>query len=340
MIPETVMKITQVNVVGVAISSLLAITATAALASSAAAQTVVDKYPERTIRIVAPSSPGGGIDVLARFLGSKIAEQWGQSVVVENRPGAGGIIGTQAVKQAAPDGYTVLLIASGYTLNPSLYKNLPYDTMSDFERVSLLACAPNMLVAQQKVPARSVQELVAYARANPNALTYGSSGIGTTSYLSAALFQQKAGIKMVHIPYKGAGQSNKAMVMGEVDLIFSAPHEMTQYVREGRVRALAVTSSNRLPLVDDVPTVAESGFPGFEVNTCYGVLLPAKTPRAIADKLSAKFAEVLKQPDVKRQLESLSFTLIGSSPDEFTQWAGEDMAKWSKELSEAGIRPE
>lgn len=318
----------------------LAAASVSVLAANADVQKAAGKYPEKTIRIVAPSSPGGGTDVLARFLGAKLAESWGQSVVIENRPGAGGIIGTSAVAQAAPDGYTVLLIAGGYTLNPSLYKNLPYDTMNDFERVSLLACAPNMLVVQEKIPVKSVKELVAYAKVHPDGLTYGSSGIGTTSYLSAALFKQKAGIQMVHVPYKGAGQSNKAMIAKEIDLIFSAPHEMIPYVRDGRVQALAVTSAQRLPLVADVPTVAESGYPGFEVNTCYGVLLPAKTPRAITEKLSAKLSEILKQPQTRKQLEDLSFTLIGSTPDEFTDWARKDMRRWSKELAQAGIRPE
>ncbi|GAA4332422.1 tripartite tricarboxylate transporter substrate binding protein [Pigmentiphaga soli] len=320
-------------------AALLVVSGQAVSAGDAASQAAAN-YPDKPIRIIAPSSPGGGIDVLARLLGARITESWGKSVVVDNRPGASGIIGTQAVAQAAPDGYTILLVAGGYTLNPSLYKKLPYDTMNDFERVSLLACAPNMLVVANSVPAKSVQELVAYAKAHPDSLTYASSGIGTTSYLSAALFQQRAGIKMVHIPYKGAGESNKAMVAGEVNLIFSAPHEMIPYARDGRVRPLAVTSAQRLPLVADIPTVAESGFPGFDVNTCYGVLVPAKTPRPIVDKLSAKFVELLRTPEVRSQLEGLSFALIGSTPEEFTKWARKDMARWPKELSAAGIQPQ
>lgn len=299
-----------------------------------------EAYPDKTIRIIAPSSPGGGIDVLARFLGAKLTESWGKTVVVDNRPGAGGIIGTSAVAQASPDGYTLLLIAGGYTLNPSLYKKLPYDTMNDFERISLLACAPNMLVVHASIPVKSVGELVAYARSRPDGLTFGSSGIGTTSYLSAMLFQQRAKLQMVHVPYKGAGLSNKAMLAGEVNMLFSAPHEMVPYAREGRVKPLAVTSSQRLPLVADVPTLAEAGFPGFEVNTCYGMLAPAKTPTAIIEKLSRKLANILETPDVRKQLESLSFTLIGSTPQAFTDWARKDLARWSTELREAGIQPE
>jgi tripartite-type tricarboxylate transporter receptor subunit TctC len=297
-------------------------------------------YPDKPIRIIVPSSPGGGIDVMARLIAPHITKAWGKPIVIDDKPGAGGIIGTTMVAQAPPDGYTVLMIAGGYTLNPSLYKKLPYDTMGDFERVSLLGCAPNMLVVKNSIPVKSVQQLVAYVKAHPDQLTYGSSGIGTTSYLSATLFKTRAGLQMTHVPYKGAGQSNMAAVAGEVDMIFSAPHEMIPYARDGRIRALAVTSSKRLPLIPDIPTVAESGFPGFEVNTCYGVLVPAGTPRPIVDKLSKMFVESIAAPDVRKQLESLSFALIGSTSQEFTDWARQDMARWQAELKESGIQPE
>ncbi|OWT60309.1 tripartite tricarboxylate transporter substrate binding protein [Candidimonas nitroreducens] len=320
-------------------TTLLAASCHAMAAGGGAAEQAAN-YPDRPIRIIAPSSAGGGIDTLARLIGPKITQSWGQSVVVEDRPGAGGIIGSAAVAQAAPDGYTVLIVAGGYTVNPFFYKKLPYDTMKDFERVSLLACAPNMLVVNASLPLKSVKELVDYAKQHPNGLTYASSGIGTTSYLSAELFKKMAGIKMIHVPYKGAGLSNRAAIAGEVNLVFSAPHEMIPYARSGRVHALAVTSAKRLPLVPDVPTLAESGYPGFDVNTCYGVLVPAKTPKAIVDKLSAKFVEVLHMPDVRKQLEGLSFSLIGSTPEEFTDWAVKDTARWQKELQAIGIKPE
>jgi tripartite-type tricarboxylate transporter receptor subunit TctC len=310
-----------------------------ALAADSAANQAAN-YPDKAIRIIVPSSPGGGIDVMARLIAPYLTQTLGKTIVIDDRPGAGGIIGTTAVAQANPDGYTVLMVAGGYTLNPSLYKKLPYDTMGDFERVSLLGCAPNMLVVKNNIPAKSVKELVDYAKAHPNGLTYGSSGIGTTSYLSATLFKNSAGIDMIHVPYKGAGQSNMAAVAGEVDLIFSAPHEMIPYARDGRVRALAVTSAQRLPLLPDIPTVAESGFPGFEVNTCYGVLVPAKTPKAIVDKLSKVFVAAIHTPQIRKQLEGLSFALIGSTPAEFTDWARKDMAQWQAELKEAGIQPE
>jgi tripartite-type tricarboxylate transporter receptor subunit TctC len=298
------------------------------------------RYPDKPIRIIAPSSAGGGIDTLSRIIGAEITKTWGESIVVDNRPGAGGIIGSNVVAQAKPDGYTILLVASGYTINPSLYKTLPYDTIKDFERVSYLACAPNMLVVNPSVPVKTVEELVAYAKANPDGLTYGSSGVGTTSYLSGLLFTQAAGIKMVQVPYKGAGQSNMAALAGEVDSIFSAPHEMIPHAREGRMTALGVTSDKRLPLMPDVPTIAESGFPGFDVQTCYGVLAPAGTPKPIIDKLSAKLVEVINTPAVRNQLEELSFSIIGSTPEEYTAIAKADMARWIKVLKEAGVQPQ
>jgi len=297
-------------------------------------------YPSRTIRIVAPSSAGGGIDVISRIIGPRLTEAWKRPVVVENRPGAGGVIGTDVVAKAAPDGYTVLITASGYTLNPSLYAKLPYDTMGDFERVSLIACAPNMLVVHSTVPANSLKELIALAKAKPGSLNYASSGVGTTSYLSTELMKVKAGMDMVHVPYKGAGLSNAAAVAGEVQMIFSAPHSMIPFVRQGKMKALGVTSAKRLPLVPDVPTIAEAGIPGFEVNTCYGVLVPAKTPRAIVNKLHEEIVRILHLPEVKSQLEGLSFEVLGTTPDEFTRFAADDMARWAKELRNTGIKGE
>jgi len=310
-----------------------------AVAQGAAPAPAAD-YPSRTIRIVVPSSAGGGIDVIARILGPRLTELWKKPVVVDNRPGAGGVIGTDVVAKAAPDGHTVLITAGGYTLNPSLYAKLPYDTINDFERVSLIACAPNMLVVNSSIPVTSLKELIAYAKAKPGTLNYASSGVGTTSYLAAELMKVKAGLEMVHVPYKGAGLSNSAAIAGEVQMIFSAPHSMIPFVKTGKMRALGVTSARRLPLVPDVPTIAEAGIPGFDVNTCYGVLLPAKTPRSIVNKLSEEVVRILHSPDVKSQLEGLSFEVLGTTPDEYTRFALEDLARWSKELKNTGIKAE
>ncbi len=298
------------------------------------------EYPTKPIRFVVPSTPGGGADVLGRVLGAKLAESLGKPVVIENRAGAGGIIGYEIVAQAPADGYTILIVAGGYTLNPSLYAKLPYDTLRDFERISLIACAPNLLVVHSSVPVSSVQELIALAKAKPKSLNYASSGVGTTSYLSAEIFKAMTGVDMVHVPYKGAGASTAAAVAGEVHLIFSAPSALVPHAKAGRVRALGVTSARRLPIIHDVPTIAESGLPGYEVNNCYGILAPAKTPVPIVSRLNSEIVRILRTADVGAQLESLGFEVLATTPEQFTAFAKADMAKWAKELKAAGVKPQ
>ncbi len=305
-----------------------------------AATTAAADYPSKPIRVVVPSSPGGGIDALARVIGPKLTEAWGKSVIIDNRAGAGGLIGSEIVARAPPDGYTILIVAGGYTLNPSLYAKLPYDTIRDFERVSLLACAPNLLVAHASLPVKTFKELIAYARAKPKFLTYASSGIGTTSYLSGEIVKIMTGVEIIHVPYKGAGLSNAAAIAGQVHFIFSAPHTMVPHVKTERVRALGVTSLRRLPLIPEVPTIAEAGLPGFDVNSCYGVLVPAATPRVIIAKLNAEIVRVLRLPEIRANLESQSFDVIASSADEYERFTRNDMARWAKTLKQAGIKPE
>lgn len=297
-------------------------------------------YPDKPIRFVVPSSVGGGNDVLARLLGPRMSEHFGKQLVVDNRAGAGGIIGSDIVAKAPADGYTILIVAGGYTLNPSLYAKLPYDTLRDFDPVSLVACAPNLLVVHASVPVASVKELIAFAKARPGYLNYASSGVGTTSYLSAAIFKVMTGVDMVHVPYNGAGQSTSAAVAGQVHLIFSAPNALIPHARSGRVRALGVTSARRLPVIADVPTIAEAGLRGYEVNNCYGVLVPAHTPRFIIGKLNVEIVGILHRPEVHSQLESLGFDVVASTPDEYAAFAKTDIAKWAKALKDAGIKPE
>ena len=304
------------------------------------AQRDAAEYPTKPIRFVVPSTPGGGADVLGRVVGPKLAEAFAKPVVIENRAGAGGIIGYEIVAQAPPDGYTILIVAGGYTLNPSLYAKLPYDTMKDFERVSLIACAPNLLVVHGTVPVKSVQELIAFAKAKPKYLNYASSGVGTTSYLSAEIFKSMTGADMVHVPYKGAGASTAAAIAGEVHLIFSTPSALMPHAKTGRVRALGVTSARRLPVIRDVPTIAEQGLPGFEVNNCYGILAPAKTPAAIVDKLNAEIVRIVRAPEQRAHLESIGFDVLGTTPEQYTAFAKSDLAKWAKELKAAGIQPQ
>jgi tripartite-type tricarboxylate transporter receptor subunit TctC len=297
-------------------------------------------YPSRPIRFVVPSSPGGGADVLGRIVAQRLAETLGKPVVVENRSGAGGIIGYEIVARAPADGHTLLIVAGGYTLNPSLYAKLPFDTLADFERVSLVACAPNLLVVHSSVPVNSVRELIEFARAKPKFLNYASSGVGTTSYLSAEIFRSMTGVDMVHVPYKGAGDSTAAVIAGQVHLIFSSPNALMPQARVGRVRALGVTSARRLPVFPEVPTIAETGLPGFEVNNCYGILVPAKTPGPIVARLSSEIVRILQVPETRANLESQGFEVRGTTSAAFTAFARADMAKWAKELKAAGIAPQ
>ena len=297
-------------------------------------------YPAKAVRFVVPSSPGGGADVLARLIGPKLAEAFGKPVVIENRSGAGGIIGYEMAAQAPADGYTLLIVAGGYTLNPSLYAQLPYDTIKDFERVSLIACAPNLLVVIPSVPVASVQELIAFAKAKPNYLNYASSGLGTTSYLSAEIFKAMTGVEMVHVPYKGAGDSTAATIAGQVHLIFSSPSALMPQVKAGRLRALGVTSARRLPVIPEVPSIAETGLAGYEVNNCYGILVPAKTPDVIVRKLNADIVRTLRQPEMISHLERLGFDVLGTTPGQFTAFAQRDLDEWARDLKAAGIKPQ
>jgi tripartite-type tricarboxylate transporter receptor subunit TctC len=304
------------------------------------AQKHENEYPTKPVRFVVPSSPGGGADVLARSLSPKLANALGKPLVVENRSGAGGIIGYEIVANAPPDGYTILIVAGGYTLNPSLYAKLPYDTLKDFERVSLIACAPNLLVVHSSVPVSSVQELIAFGKAKPKYLNYASSGVGTTSYLSAEIFKAMTGVDMVHVPYKGAGDSTAAAIAGQVHLIFSTPNALVPQAKAGRVRALGVTSARRLPVIPDVPTIAETGLAGYEVNNCYGVLVPARTPAQIVAKLNSEIVRIVRVPEMRAHLENLGFEVLGTTPEQFTAFARTDMTKWAKDLKAAGIKPQ
>ena len=318
------------------VASLVCMTAS----HTAHAQGRAQEYPTKPIRFVVPSTPGGGADVLARSIGPHLAEGLGKPVVIENRAGAGGIIGYEIVAQSPPDGHTILIVAGGYTLNPSLYAKLPYDTLKDFERVSLVACAPNLLVIQSSVPVKSVQELIAFAKAKPGFLNYASSGVGTTSYLAAEIFKWMTGVTMTHVPYKGAGATTAAVVAGEVQLTFSAPSALMPHTKTGRLRALGVTSARRLPVISDVPTIAESGLPGYEVNNCYGILVPAKTPSPIVAKLNRETVSALRAPERRMQLEGLGFEVLATTSEQYTAFVKTDMAKWARQLKAAGIQPE
>lgn len=296
------------------------------------------EFPSRPVRIIVPSTPGGGLDVLARLLGPRLTAKWDQQVVVDNRPGAGGTIGSAIVSQATPDGHTLLVVATGYSANPFLYKKLPYETPKDFAPITILGLAPNVLVVHPQVPARTLKELIALAKEKQGELTYASSGVGTGGHLSMALLMRSAGIKMVHVPYKGAGAAAAAVVGGQTHMLFTATAAAMPHVKSGRIRALAVTSAQRWPSMPDVPTVAEAGVPGYEVDGWYAMLAPGKTPEAVVGKIYRDVAEVLKMPDVNAQIQALGFEVSGMPPAELARYIDAELKKWSVVIKEAGIR--
>ena len=309
-----------------------------ALALCACTQTALaQNYPVKPIRFVVPSSAGGGSDVLARMFAQKMSEHWGQQVVIDNRSGAGGIIGSEIVAQAPPDGYTILTVAPGYSYNSLLYAKLPYDTLKDFSRVTHLANAPTVLVVHASVPAKTVPELITMAKSKPGGLNCATSGIGTSGYLSVILFKRMAGIDLTLVPYKGAGDSTTAIVGGQVQMLFTAPGPAIPHIRSGRLRALGVTSTKRVTSLPDVPTIAEAALPGYALEGAYGILAPPKTPRPIIDKLNAEFLRVLQLPDIRAKLVDLGFEPVGSTPQEFAEHIRGELERLGKAAREARI---
>lgn len=312
---------------------------TVSSAASGAGAGEADRYPNKSIRAVVPSTPGGALDVLVRMLGAQMAQNWGQQVVSDLRAGAGGIIGSELVAKAAPDGYTMLAVANGYALNTLLYDKLPYDTFRDFERVTIVAYAPNVLVVHPSLAVQSVKELIAMARAKPGGLNYASSGVGTSSHQSAELFNRLAGISLAHVPYKGAGASTNAVVAGETPIIFSGPSNVLPMAESKRLRLIAVTSPKRMAIIPDVPTVAET-VPGYEVQNFFGIVVPAKTPRPIVDRLRGEIVRIINLPEVKDRLLALGFVPGGDTPEEFTAYVKSEINKWGRIFRELGIKAE
>jgi len=295
-------------------------------------------YPTKTIRMLAGFAPGGGVDVLARLFGQKFSEAWGQNVVVDNRPGAGGNIATDIVAKAVPDGHTLLMAVSSLAINPSLYK-LPYDTVKDLAPISLLTVAPNIIVAHPSLPVDSVRELVALAKSKPGQLTYASPGSGQASHLAMELFAQMTGTKFVHVPYNGGAPSFIAALAGHTQLLTGALPTVMPHVRSGKLKALGVTSPTRSQLAPDVPTIAEgAGLPGYEADVWYGLLAPAGTPVSIVNKLYAEIERLLLQRDVRERFTALGFEPSRSSPAQFAALIKSDIRKWEKVVRESGAR--
>jgi len=298
------------------------------------------EYPTRPVRFVVASSPGGALDVLARLVGPKLTEKWGQPVVVDNRAGAGGVIGTEMVATAQPDGYNVLVIAQGFTANPFLYRKLPYRTPEDFAPITILAYGPNVLVVHPSVKAGSVRDLIALAKQQPGKLNYATSGVGAASHLAIEMFKRMAGVEMVHIPYKGAGAATAAVVAGQVDLLFTSTGAAMPHIKAGRLKALGVTTARRTPALPEVPTIAETGLAGFQVDGWYALLAPAKTPKPVIDRIYRDTAAVLKQPDIIARIEAVGLEPGGITPQEFSRYIAAELRKWGTLIREAGIKAE
>lgn len=316
-----------------ALTLLLMLVAAAAAAAQPAAN-----YPNKPIRIVVPQSAGGSTDLTARLIAQKLSDAVGQPVVVDNRPGAGSIIGTDLVAKATPDGYTLLVVASSITINPSLHRKLPFDPMRDLAPITQLSAFPNMLVVHPSLPVKSVQDLIALARAKPGQINYGSSGTGTGTHLSAELFKSMTGVDMVHVPYKGGGPAVTALLGGQVQLNFATIPSVLPYVRAGKLRAVAVTTSRRSPAAPDVPTIAESGVPGYDHGPWNGMLAPAKTPKAVIARLNAEVARIVHMPEAKAVLVHEGAEPVGNTPEEFAAIIRTETAKWAKVIKAAGIK--
>jgi tripartite-type tricarboxylate transporter receptor subunit TctC len=296
-------------------------------------------YPTKSIRLIVPFPPGGPADILSRAIGQKLTDSWGQQVVVDNRAGAGGTIGSDLAAKGAPDGYTLLMGFVGtHAINPSLYSSLPYDVVKSYEPVSLVATATIILVLHPSLPAKSVKELIAVAKSKPGELTFGSPGNGTPQHLAGELFNTMAGVKMTHVPFKGAVPAINDLLGGRISLIFSSAPPALPHVASGKLRALAVTSARRSSVSPDLPTVSESGLPGFEVINWYGVLAPARTPKSIVDKLNAEITRITNMPDVKERLSTVGIEALSSTPAQFAAFIKEETAKWAKVVKFSGAR--
>ena len=297
-------------------------------------------YPSKPIKIIVPFTPAGTTDILARAVANEMTKALGQSVSVENRAGAGGNLGSDAVAKAPPDGYTLLVGAvSPQAINVSLYPNMPYDVMRDFEHITLIAAVPNLLEVNPGVPVSTVKELIEYAKARPGKLAYASSGSGTSIHLSAELFKSMTGVEMLHIPYKGSSPAVTDLISGQVQLMFDNLPSSLQQVKAGKLRAIAVTSSKRSPVLPDIPTIAES-LPGYEASSWFGMHAPAKTPRDIINKLYATVAKSLRTPEMTERLSSQGADPVGNTPEQFTEFVRAEIAKWAKVVKASGAKVE
>jgi tripartite-type tricarboxylate transporter receptor subunit TctC len=313
---------------------ILAFACAALLAAPAAAQ----PYPSRVVKLVVPQTPGGATDVFARKIGQALSEKWGQPVVIENRAGAGGVVGTDVVAKSAPDGYTLLVTYAGsQAINQSLYPKIPFDSVKDFQTIATLASTPFVLIVNPKLPAKDLPEFIALARAKPDALTYASSGNGSVNHLLGEMVKAETGIKMLHVPYRGVAPAITDVIGGQVDSAFSSVPSVLQMVQSEKVRALAVSSAKRIPAAPEIPTIAEAALPGFDVNPWWGILGPAGLDMAIVRKINADVESILRTKEMVDFLATQGAEPLISSPEEFLKILEADVEKWAKVVKAAGV---
>ena len=294
-------------------------------------------YPTRAVRVIVPYGAGGGSDILGRLIGAKVGEEFGQQMLIDIRPGGNATIGTQMMARAAPDGYTIGVIDSAFTTNPALFTNLPYDALKDFAPITSMASSPFILLAHPSLPVKTVKELVALAKARPGQMPFGHAGSGTGSYLALQLFRSVTSINVIQVPYKGAGPAVIGLISGEVTIFFGLPAAMTQYVKAGKSRALAVTAEKRYPGLPDVPTLVEAGIQGVDANPFWGIVAPAGTPAAIVNRLYESFAKQIKAQEMRQRLIDMAFVPVANTPAEFAAFLRTDVLRWGKVVKDVGI---
>jgi tripartite-type tricarboxylate transporter receptor subunit TctC len=321
-------------------TSSIALALLAACSAALPLDALSQAYPSRPIRFIIPYAVGGGTDILGRIAGLRLTERLGQQVIVDNRPGAGAIIGSEILVKSAPDGYTIMTANIAHGANPYLQKKLPYDTERDFVPVTLMALLPSLLVVHPSVPAHNVNEFVALARSKPGAMGYGTAGNGSANHLTMEMLKVMTKTNIVHVPYKGGGPAMQDLLGGQVKAMFITLPPVLQQVKAGKLLALGISSSKRSPALPDVPTVAEAGVPGFEVYEWQGIVLPRGTPRTIVDRLHKEFTAVLSLPDVRERIGGLGAEVVGGTPEEFAAFIKRELALWGRVIPEAGIKPD
>jgi tripartite-type tricarboxylate transporter receptor subunit TctC len=333
------MRRSLISAAGISVFAGVGLLAFGALAQSSAKSGSLP-YPSRPVQIIVPFTPGTGMDILARMVGQKLSERWGQPVIVDNRAGASGNIGTDLVVKAAPDGYTLLITANTLVMTVSLYRNVPYDPIKDLAPVEKMAVGTMAITLNPAVPAHTLKEFVAYAKANPGKLAYGSPGVGTPQHLATELLKSEAGIDMLHVPYKGSAGAITGLLSGDVAMMSNALHAVLPQVKAGKLNAIAVGGAKRSHVAPDIPTFVESGYPDFDVDFWYGLLAPAATPKEIIAKLNQDITQVLNAPEMREKLSAQGLEPVTGTPEQFAELIRNDLARWAKVIKTAGITAE